>query len=299
MRHAGSVVVITGAGAGMGEACARRFAREGAAGLVLNDLVAEDVDRVAAELRESGAKVEVIAGDASDRGVAAEMVRLADMAFGRIDVLVCCAGGSGGAVEPLQPMIGAQPNDFLNVGEEVWQNGFRINLMTAVAPGQAVARYMVQRGFTGAIVNVASVQSVLGVANSGAYGPTKAAVANLTRGMAMSLAPHNIRVNAIGPGPTATRMLLGPIRDNPQFSREMLSRTPLGRWAEPDEMAAPIAFLASDEASFITGQVIYVDGGRLALNFVAPVPEGPTRIGRMSKAGQESEAIAGSTSNRQ
>jgi NAD(P)-dependent dehydrogenase (short-subunit alcohol dehydrogenase family) len=177
-------------------------------------------------------------------------------------------------------MIGDQPNDFLNVGEQAWQTSYTANVMTAVVPGQAVARYMVQKGQAGSIVNIASVQSVLGVATSGAYGPTKAAVANLTKGMAISLAPHRIRVNAIGPGPTATRMLLNAIRTNNAFSREMLSRTPLGRWAEPDEMAAPIAFLASEEASFITGQTLYVDGGRLALNFVVPVDDGPAKIGR-------------------
>jgi NAD(P)-dependent dehydrogenase (short-subunit alcohol dehydrogenase family) len=279
MRHAGKVVVITGAGNGMGEACAQRFAKEGAAGLVLNDLDGDALDRVAADLAATGTRVEAIPGSAAERAVADAMVAAADNAFGRIDVLVCCAGG-GGRGEPLQPMIGERPNDFLNVGEETWRNGYTANLMTAVVPGQAIARYMVTRGLRGAIVNIASVQSVLGVADSGAYGPTKAAVANLTRGMAMSLAPHGIRVNAIGPGPTATRMLLGPIKDNPAFSREMLSRTPLGRWAEPDEMAAPIAFLASEEASYITGQVIYVDGGRLALNFVVPVADGPARIGR-------------------
>jgi glucose 1-dehydrogenase len=280
MRHAGNVVIITGAGNGMGEACAQRFAKEGAAGLVLNDLDAEALARVAADLAETGARVEIVPGSAAERSVAEAMVAVADRTFGRIDVLVCCAGG-GGRGEPLQPLIGDKPNDFLNVGEETWRNGYTANLMTAVIPGQAVARYMVSKGLPGAIVNIASVQSVLGVADSGAYGPTKAAVANLTRGMAISLAPHGIRVNAIGPGPTATRMLLGPIRDNPAFSHDMLSRTPLGRWAEPDEMAAPIAFLASEEASFITGQVIYVDGGRLALNFVVPVADGPARIGRM------------------
>jgi NAD(P)-dependent dehydrogenase (short-subunit alcohol dehydrogenase family) len=279
MRHAGHVVLITGAGGGMGEACAQRFAREGAAGLVLNDLDGEALSRVAAELVLTGIAVETVAGSVAERPVADAMVAAADRAFGRIDVLVCCAGG-GARAAPLQPVIGDRPNDFLNVSEETWRNGYAANLMTAVIPGQAVARYMVQNGRAGAIVNVASVQSVLGVADSGAYGPTKAAVANLTRGMAISLAPHGIRANAIGPGPTATGMLLGPIKDNPAFSREMLSRTPLGRWAEPDEMAAPIAFLASEEASFITGQVLYVDGGRLALNFVVPVAEGPARVGR-------------------
>jgi len=284
MRHAGRVVIITGAGNGMGEACAQRFANEGAAGLVLNDLDAEALDRVAAKLAHAGTRIETAPGSAAERSVADAMVAAADRAFGRIDVLVCCAGG-GGRGEPLQPMIGDRPNDFLNVGEESWRNGYTANLMTAVIPGQAVARYMVQKRVAGAIVNVASVQSVLGVADSGAYGPAKAAVANLTKGMAISLAPHGIRVNAIGPGPTATGMLLGPIKENPAFSREMLSRTPLGRWAEPDEMAAPIAFLASEEASYITGQVLYVDGGRLALNFVVPVAEGPARIGRAAQRG--------------
>ena len=139
---------------------------------------------------------------------------------------------------------------------------------------------MVERGIAGAIVNISSVQAVLGVGNSGPYGPGKAAVSNITKGMAVSLGPHGIRVNAIGPGPTATRMLLEGIRRNPASGREMLSRTPLGRWAEADEMAAPICFLASDEASFITGQTLYVDGGRLALNFVLPVRSNEAPVGR-------------------
>lgn len=284
MRHSGNVVIVSGAGNGMGEACAQRFAREGAAGLVLNDLDAGAANRVAEALREAGAKVEMVAGSAADRAVAKQMVEAADRAFGRLDVLVCCAGG-GGRGEPLQPVLGDDPSDFLNVGDAVWQGGFMTNLMTAVVPGQEAARYMVQRGKPGAIVNIASVQSVLGVANSGPYGPGKAAVANLTKGMAVSLAPHGIRVNAVGPGPTATRMLLDRIQDNPEFSRDMLSRTPLGRWAEADEMAAPICFLASEEASFITGQTLYVDGGRLALNFVMPVTPGEVRIGRRKAAG--------------
>ncbi|MBV9510852.1 MAG: SDR family oxidoreductase, partial [Caulobacteraceae bacterium] len=197
----------------------------------------------------------------------------------RIDSMICCAGGGGGG-EPLQPVLGGDERDFLNVGDETWESGLLNNVMTAVVPGQEVARYWVGQGKPGAIVNIASVQSVLGVANSGPYGPGKAAVANLTKGMAVSLGPYGIRVNAIGPGPTATRMLLAGIERNPASGREMLSRTPLGRWAEADEMAAPICFLASDEASFITGQTLYVDGGRLALNFVMPAKDGPVRIGR-------------------
>src|SRR5262245_51093975 len=105
MRHAGNVVIITGAGAGMGEACAHRFAREGAKGLVLNDLDGEAVTKVAADLTKEGARVEIVAGSAAARAVADEMASKADKAFGRIDVLVCCAGG-GGAAEPLQPIVG-------------------------------------------------------------------------------------------------------------------------------------------------------------------------------------------------
>ena len=279
MRHSGKIVIISGAGNGMGEACAQRFAREGAAGLVLNDLDAAGANRVADDLRGKGVKVVVAAGSASDRAVAKAMVEAADRAFGRIDSMICCAGGGGGG-EPLQPVLGGDERDFLNVGDETWESGLLNNVMTAVIPGQEAARYWVRQGKPGAIVNIASVQSVLGVANSGPYGPGKAAVANLTKGMAVSLGPYGIRVNAIGPGPTATRMLLAGIERNPASGREMLSRTPLGRWAEADEMAAPICFLASDEASFITGQTLYVDGGRLALNFVMPAKDGPVRIGR-------------------
>ena len=282
MRHAQKVIIITGAGRGMGEACAKRFIAEGARGVVLNDLDGDALHAVAADIQKDGGKAVVVAGSAADRDVANELVTQADRAFGTLDTLVCCAGGGGpGTPEKAPgPVIGDDPRDFLNIPEDAWDATYEGNMKTAFLPGQAVARYMVERGIRGSIVNIASVQAVQASGNGAPYCATKAGVVNLTKGMAVSLAPYGIRVNAIGPGATATRMLLGTTETDLEFSRMLQSCTPLGRWAEPDEMAAPIAFLASEEASFITGQTLYVDGGMLAHCFVMPPLEEPVRYGR-------------------
>jgi NAD(P)-dependent dehydrogenase (short-subunit alcohol dehydrogenase family) len=135
--------------------------------------------------------------------------------------------------------------------------------------GREVAKHMAARGGPGSIIHISSVGGTLGVAETFAYCASKAALGMLTKTMALSLAAYGIRVNAVAPGPTESPML-APL---PQAVRQrMLSRTPLGRFAEPDEVAAVALFLASDDASYLTGQTIYADGGRLALNYTVEPP---------------------------
>ena len=152
----------------------------------------------------------------------------------------------------------------------------RVNLKGTFLCSQAVARHMVERikagGRPGAIVNMSSVNAVFAIADQVPYSVSKGGLTQLTRVMALSLAQHGIRVNAIGPGSIATEMLELVMTD-PRCGSTILSRTPLGRIGEPHEIAAVAAFLASDEASYITGQTIYADGGRLPLNYTVPVRE--------------------------
>jgi NAD(P)-dependent dehydrogenase (short-subunit alcohol dehydrogenase family) len=152
----------------------------------------------------------------------------------------------------------------------------RVNLKGSFLAGQAVARYMVDKvkagGAAGSIVNMSSVNAVFAIAEQLAYSVSKGGVNQLTKAMALSLAPYGIRVNAIGPGSIMTDMLAATNSD-PAATKRLLSRTPLGRIGEPAEIAAIAAFLASQDASYITGQTIYADGGRLPLNYTVEVPE--------------------------
>ena len=152
----------------------------------------------------------------------------------------------------------------------------RVNLKGAFLVGQAAARQMVAQvkagGAPGAIVNMSSVNAVFAIANQVPYSVSKGGMNQLTKVMALSLAPHGIRVNAIGPGSIMTDMLASVDADA-AARRRLLSRTPLGRIGDPAEIAAIAAFLASDEASYITGQTIYADGGRLPLNYTVPVKD--------------------------
>jgi NAD(P)-dependent dehydrogenase (short-subunit alcohol dehydrogenase family) len=146
-----------------------------------------------------------------------------------------------------------------------------INLKSMFLCGQAVARRMVSQGKGGAIVNLSSVNAVLAIPNQVPYCVSKGGVAQLTKVMALSLASHGIRVNAIGPGTIATEMAKKAVLGSDEAKRRILSRTPMGRLGEPEEVAAIAAFLVSDDASYLTGQTIYPDGGRLGLNYTVPV----------------------------
>lgn len=255
----GKAVIVTGAAAGIGEACARAFARRGASVLLAD--VDEERNRGAADLIAidmGGAPVAVTANVASDSDCEAIVLRALDE-FGRIDVLVNNAGI-------------VAPGTILDLPASDWDRVLDINLRSYFLLTQIATRAMIERGIRGAVVNMSSVNAELAIANQVAYVASKGGVRQLTRAAALALAPYGIRVNAIGPGSIMTELLKTVMADE-AGRRKILSRTPLGRVGEPEEIANVAVFLASDMASYITGQTIYPDGGRSILNYTVPVDE--------------------------
>jgi NAD(P)-dependent dehydrogenase (short-subunit alcohol dehydrogenase family) len=256
------VAIVTGGARGIGYAIARRFLADGAR-VVIADIDGDAGGRAAEDLGSYGA-VRFVECDVGERLDIHNLVAATLDAFGDIDILVNNAGIVHAA-------------EFLDLDEAAFDRVIRINLKGMFLAGQAVARHLVERvregGSPGAIVNLSSVNGVMAIPNQVAYAVSKGGVNQLTRVMALSLARHGIRVNAIGPGSIGTEMLEEAVGRDPDARRTILSRTPLGRLGNPQEIAAIAAFLVSDEASYITGQVIYADGGRLPLNYTVPVRE--------------------------
>ena len=259
MRLKGKNAVITGAAQGIGAACGKRFAREGAR-VMLCDVDQERGEAVAADIRKTGGEAWFMKCDVSSQVDMAALVQAALKNMGSIDICVCAAGIAPNA-------------DFLSLSLEEFDRVLKINLYGPLILGQLVAREMVARGNGGAIVNVTSTSTRLAGPQQASYCASKGGLDALTRAMALALAPHNIRVNALAPGPTKTG-LAEQFWDNDEIILPILSRTPLGRFADPDEQAAVAAFLASEDASFMTGETVYVDGGRSALNYTVPVKPG-------------------------
>ena len=256
MKLKDKVTIITGAARGIGLACAERFHAEGAK-LILADI--DDEAGKAAAARYAGAVyVHCDVGTAADVNA---LVAAVVAEYGRIDTLINNAG-----------IVCA--GDFLDISEADFDRVLRVNLKGAFLMAQACARHMVAQvkkgGKPGAIVNMSSVNAVLAIATQVPYSISKGGLSQLTKVAALGLAPHGIRVNAIGPGSIATEMLAAVVSDAAARNRVM-SRTPLGRFGEPAEIAAIAAFLASDDSSYITGQTLYADGGRLPLNYTVPV----------------------------
>jgi glucose 1-dehydrogenase len=254
MRLKDKVAIITGAAQGIGLACATRFAAEGAK-VMLSDLNREKGEAAAVRLgqrfhpADAGLKAEV------DGLVAATVA-----AWGRVDIMLSNAGITHAA-------------EFLDLAEEDWDRVLRVNLKSMFLCGQAAARQMVAQGGGGVILTMASVNAVLAIPNQVPYVVSKGGINQLTKVMAVALAPHRIRCVAIGPGTIATELARNAVLADDAARRRLLSRTPMGRLGEPEEVAAVAAFLASDDASYITGTTIYPDGGRLALNYTVPVAE--------------------------
>lgn len=254
MRLAGKIAAITGGGGGIGLAIAQRFAAEGAHVVIL-DLLEENGMREARALCDSGRKATFMRLDASDESCVNAAVSSVEDSIGAIDILVCSAGVAGA------------PGPFYTTDTAVFEHTLRVNLIGPFLIGKAVAARMVEAKRTGSIIHISSVGGRLGVAESWPYCTSKAGLDMLTKTMALALAPHGVRVNAIGPGPTDSPMtahLPEPARDM------MISRTPIGRFGTAAEIAGVALFLATEDSGYVTGQTIYADGGRLALNYVMP-----------------------------
>ena len=258
-RLAGKAAIVTGAAKGIGLACARRFAAEGAC-VALADVDASAGEAEAKRLREQGATAFFLASDVTKREALARLVERAVAEFGRLDIMLNNAG-----IAPTAPL--------LDMADELFDKVLATNLRSAFIGTQLAARQMVAAGRGGVIINMSSVNALLAIPGLAAYACSKGALNQLTKVAAIELAAHRIRVVAVGPGTILTDLAKQAVMGDDAARRKILSRTPLGRAGEPEEVAAVAAFLASDDASYITGQTIYPDGGRLALNYTAPVPD--------------------------
>jgi len=256
----GRVAIVTGAAQGIGRACAERLAKEGAK-VVVADINDELGPQVAEAIRAAGGEAIFHACDVAERLDVHNLVAAALENYERVDILV-----NNAAVLDDKP--------FLELEEAEFDRVIRTNLKGAFLCAQAVARQLVKKdgGSPGAIVNMSSVNAWFGLPDHVAYTVSKGGISQLTKAMAIALAPYGIRVNAVGPGSIMTPMLDEVIKDK-AFRTKVLSRTPLGRLGKPEEIAAIVAWLASDEASYVTGTTVYADGGRMPLNYVVPVPE--------------------------
>ena len=261
----GKTAIVTGASQGIGRACAERLAQEGAK-VVIADVNEEQGQEVANAIAASGGEAFFHDCDVSERLDVHNLIAAALARYARIDVLV-----NNAAVLDDQPFLELEEQDFDRV--------LKTNVKGSFLCAQAVAKQLVRQVETegesaspGSIINMSSVNAWFGLPDHVAYSTSKGAIAQLTKSMAIALAPYGIRVNAVGPGSIATPMLEEVIKDQ-AFRTKVLSRTPLGRLGRPEEIAAIVAWLASDQASYVTGTTIYADGGRMPLNYVMPVPD--------------------------
>lgn len=254
MKLTNKVAIVTGATQGIGLACAERLVADGAR-VMLVDIKPEGAEAAAA----LGEAARFFCADVSQKADVDALVAATLAAFGQIDILVNNAGVTHAA-------------DFLDLHEDDFDRVLRINLKSMFLCGQAVARHMVGRR-SGTIINMSSVNAELAIPNQVPYVVSKGGINQLTKVMALNLAPHGVRVNGIGPGTILTELAKKAVLSSPESRHTILSRTPLGRCGEPAEVAAIASFLASDDASYMTGQTLYVDGGRLALNYTVAVDE--------------------------
>jgi NAD(P)-dependent dehydrogenase (short-subunit alcohol dehydrogenase family) len=249
---AGKVAIVTGGARGIGRACAERLLQEGAK-VAIFDIEQKVGEKTAAELQATG-DVFFVGCDVGFKKSVDEAVANVIRKFGQIDILVNNAG-----------II--RRNDILTLAEEDFDAVIRTNLKSVFLLGQAVGLHMVEKKIKGAIVNMASTSVIMTMPTIPAYAASKGGIFSLTRAMALCLAVHGIRVNAVGPGTIVTELNKEALLTDEANRKRILARTPLGRFGEGSDVASVVSFLASDDAAYITGQTVYIDGGRSGLNY--------------------------------
>jgi glucose 1-dehydrogenase len=255
----GRVFVITGGAQGIGEACARRLVADGAV-VALWDVDDARGHALANALTAGSARVTYQHCNVASKAEVEAALAATLAACGRIDGLVNNAG-----------IFKAAP--FLDISEADWDAVIDVNLKGHFLVGQAIARQMVAQraaggGGSGAIVNMSSVNARLTIASIASYNASKGGVDQLTRVMALALSEQGIRVNGVAPGTIATELAAKAVLTSDEARARILSRTPMRRLGEPAEIASVVAFLLSDAASYMTGETVLVDGGRMTLNYV-------------------------------
>jgi len=255
MRLANKIAIVTGAARGIGRATAERLQSEGAK-VVISDIDEATLLKTADEIGTAD-NVLAVRADVSVKGEVVGLVAEAVRHYGAIDIMVNNAG--------IAPVV-----DFLDVTEEILDRVLDVNLKGAFFGTQAAGREMISRGKGGVIINMSSINSGLANPNVAPYAISKGGMNQVTSTAAVAFSPYGIRVVGVGPGTIMTDMVAGAFV-NSAGNHAILSRTPLGRYGQPSEIAAVVAFLASDDASYITGETMYVDGGRRVLNYVVPV----------------------------